>query len=129
VSLHQHYSSYTPRRHLATAVSPPRELNGRNLAGLNKSQTALAVVDVLEKKATVTPTIARIAAALGVSPRSVNEVRAFSPLEREQIRWGMETIQSIKAAKAPKLSPRERLHQIVREIGVDATFDLLTSTE
>ena len=132
----------------ATAAAP-RVVDAHGLLHMRASKAAKAcdaadVVDGLAKLRN--PTLRLVAAAYGVSIGSVARARRLTPEQRQAVRQGKRPLILPRAPSAPPapvpaipaappvitpviMGPRERLKEIVHEIGLNATLDLLAASE
>jgi hypothetical protein len=113
-----------------------------------KSAKACDAADVVDGLAVLqNPTLRLAAAAYGVSLGSVARARRLTPEQRQAVRQGKRPLVLPRKSPAlpalpmptvvpatPSISPvtmnvRERLKEIVREIGFEATLNLLAATE
>jgi hypothetical protein len=120
----------------------------------SKAVKACAAADAVDGLAVLQNYTLRLAAtAYGVSIGSVARARRLSPEQRQAVRQGKRPLILPRAPSAPSTPPippalpgpstapatppvspvvmsaRERLGQIVKEIGMSATLDLLAATE
>ena len=124
----------------------PRVVDAHSLLHMQASKSAKAcdAADVLDGLAVVQNLTLRLtAAAYGVSIGSVARARRLTPEQRQAVRKGQRPLilpATSSAPPAPPVSampaappvivgPRERLDEIVAEIGLSATLDLLAATE
>ena len=135
----------------ATATAAPlRVVDAHGLLHMRVSKAAKAcdaadVVDGLTKLGN--PTLRLVAAAYGVSIGSVARARRLTPEQRQAVRQGKRPLILPRAPSAPAvlpvpstapatppvppmvMGPRERLAEIVADIGLDATLTLLANNE
>ena len=114
----------------------------------SKSAKACDAADVLDGLAVVQNfTLRLIAAAYGVSIGSVARARRLTPEQRQAVRKGQRPLILPRTPSAPPVLPvpstvpatppvapvaagaRERLREIINEIGLNATLDLLAASE
>ena len=128
----------------ATAAVP-RVVDAHSLLHRQASKSAKAcdAADVLDGLAVVQNFTLRLtAAAYGVSIGSVARARRLTPEQRQAVRKGQRPlilpatssappapVSAMPAAPPVIVGPRERLDEIVAEIGLSATLDLLAATE
>jgi hypothetical protein len=136
---------YSMKTTEATAAVP-RVVDPHGLLHMRASKSAKAcdAADVIDGLAVLqNPTLRLAAAAYGVSIGSVARARRLTPEQRQAVRKGQRPLilpATSSAPPAPPVSampaappvivgPRERLDDIVAEIGLNATLDLLAATE
>jgi hypothetical protein len=135
-----------------TAVAP-RAVAAHVLLHLRASKAARACLaaDVADGLAVPqNPTLGVVARAYGISVGYVSRARRLTPEQRQAVRQGKRPLILPRAPSAPPVLPapsewstvptaplaspmtvgaRERLQEIVHEIGLDATLELLAATE
>jgi hypothetical protein len=140
---------YSMKTTSATAA-PPRVVDAHGLLHVRASKAAKAcdAADVVDGLAVVQVSTLRLAAAAyGVSIGSVARARRLSPEQRQAVRQGKRPLILPRAPSAPPMLPvpatppvppvitpvimgaRERLANIVNELGLDAVLNLLAATE
>ena len=138
----------TPTAVNATALTAaaPRIVDAHSPLHLRASKGAKAcdAADVVDGLAVLqNPTLRLAAAAYGVSLGSVARARRLTPEQRQAVRRGERPLvlprtPSAPPAPVPAIAPatspaimdtRAKLAEIVNEIGVEATLELLAATE
>jgi hypothetical protein len=95
---------------------------------LSKTERALLGADILDGITLLQNlTTTQVAAAVGVSPSYVQAARRLAPLARAAVEHGQRPLVQPRATRTA--DPVERLAEIVAEIGVDQTLDLLAVSE
>jgi hypothetical protein len=95
---------------------------------LSKTERALLGADILDGITLLQNlTTTQVAAAVGVSPSYVQAARRLAPLERAAVEHGQRPLIQPRATRTA--DPVERLAEIIAEIGVDQTLDLLAVSE
>jgi hypothetical protein len=96
---------------------------------LSKSARALLVADIAEGTVTLSDmSVRQIAAVVDVSVAYAHTALHMPSAEREKVRRGLRPLIQPKPPATPR-SPRERINEIVCEIGLDATLTLLAASE
>jgi hypothetical protein len=134
----------------AIAPTPPQIVDAHSLlhARGTKAAKACNAADVVDGLAVLqNPTLRLAATAYGVSIGSVARARRLTPEQRQAVRRGQRplilprapttpptlpvpsTVPAIPPVPPITMSARERLDEIVSEIGLGATLDLLAATE
>jgi hypothetical protein len=136
---------YSMKTTSATAAAP-RVVDAHGLPHLRASKAARACLaaDIVDGLAVLqNPTWRLAAAACGVSIASVAHALRLGPEQRQAVRKGQRPLvlprkpsasPAITSVSTPVITPvtmgaRERLDQIVAEIGLDATLTLLVNNE
>ena len=135
-----------------TTAAPPRVVDAHGLLHLraaSKAVKACDAADAVDGLAILGNFTLKLAAvAYGVSIGSVARARRLTPEQRQAVRQGKRPLVLPRASSAPPalpvpstapatppvstpvvMGPRERLAEIIAEIGVSATLDLLAATE
>ena len=127
-------------------TAPPRVVDAHGLLHLRTSKSAKACLaaDLVDGLAVLQNPTQRVAAtAYGLSAGSVARALRLTPEQRQAVRRGKRPLVLPRAPSAPPvpavspvppvspvtMGPRERLDQIVSEIGWSATLDLLAASE
>jgi hypothetical protein len=140
---------YSMKTTEATAAVP-RVVDAHSLLHVRASKAARAcdAADVVDGLAVLqNHTLRLAAAAYGVSIGSLARARRLTPEQRQAVRRGKRPLILPRAPSAPPappvpstapatppvppmiMGPQERLGEIVNEIGLSATLDLLAATE
>ena len=131
---------------IVEATAAPRIVDAHGLLHMRASKAAKAcdAADAVDGLAVVqNPTMRLVAAAYGVSVGSVARALRLTPEQRQAVRQGKRPLilPAIPALPVPTTAPatppvspvvmgaRERLREIVNEIGLNATLDLLARGE
>ena len=126
-----------------TTAAAPRVVDVRGLLHLRASKAVKAcdAAEAVDGLAILgAPTLRLAATAYGVSVGSVARALRLSPEQRQAVRQGRRPLILPAIPPAPPvpatppvpsvvMRPCERLREIVREIGLNATFDLLVASE
>ena len=125
-----------------TTAAVPRVVDAHGLLHMRASKSAKAcdAADVVDGLAVLqNPTLRLAAAAYGVSIGSVARARRLTPEQRDAVRYKKRplVLPPVSALPVPlvmpvspvTMGPRERLDQIVAEIGLSVTLDLLATAE
>ena len=132
-----------------TTAAAPRVVDAHGLLHLRASKAARACLaaDIVDGLAVLqNPTLRLAATACGVSLGSVARARRLTPEQRKAVRQKRRPLVLPAIPPAPPAPPalpvptivpvppvtmgaRERLTEIVREIGFNATLDLLAASE
>jgi hypothetical protein len=133
-----------------TTVAAPRVVDAHGLLHKRTSKAARAcdAADILDGSAVLqNPTIRLTAFAYSLSVGTVSRARRLTPEAREAVRRKERPLVLPRAPSTPPalpvpavspippvitpviMGPRERLNEIVAEIGLSATLDLLAATE
>ena len=134
-----------------TTAAAPRVVDAHSPLHMRASKSAKAcdAADVVDGLAVLqNPTLRLAAAAYGVSIGSVARARRLTPEQRQAVRRGERPLILPRTPSAPPVLPvppmlvmgapmvtpvimdaRERLDEIIREIGIDATLGLLAASE
>jgi hypothetical protein len=112
----------------------PTPIKGRGLACRKLSKTGKALLGAELKKGAVALTdlgVKQIASLVGVSPSYVHRALRLTPAQKEDVRRGLRPLVQPHAPTVmpPKQDVRERLDQIVSEIGLNNTLELLAASE
>jgi hypothetical protein len=117
----------------SAAVQPPLiTIEGRRLvlSGRTKTQRALLLRDIANEKIRVVNfTIRQLAAIVGVSPTYGYAAAHLQADDCDAVWRGERPLIPPKKVPAPPLSPRERINQVIAEIGFDATLTLLAEQQ
>ena len=129
---------------IATTAAMPRVVDTHSLLNVRTSKAVKAcdaadAVDGLTKLQN--PTIRLAAVAYGISTTYVGHALQLTPEQRQAVRQGKRPLVLPRKPRVPTIVPaplpappvtmsaRERLQEIVHELGLDATLNLLAASE